>query len=340
VTGSISKSSSGTKTETSSISVSKIQSSSLSISKSRSDTRTVSKSDIRASDSNTRSATRPMSASKSSSPSIEASVSARNPEGSTLSKVPLVSVAESQSRAIQNTQGTRSIPISESLFSALPSIDPSRSPSIIIINSKDQDNPTITDEFGSFTVVDKPTTSESAIYLINVNPPVPEVQEQTQLLSVVINITLIGSSGEVIEFDGKAELELCFTIDSSESLGGACLAYLNETSSRANWVCEDSCLTSSSPNQACGTSSHFTLFAILLGAGIDGHGGCGSDSVNTILCLDYCFSGDSHNFHNTWAIAVDFKVKMKTRRRHRLLNAAANRIVDTERPSETPNDST
>lgn len=57
------------------------------------------------------------------------------------------------------------------------------------------------------------------------------------------------------------------------------MGYLNENN---EWVCEDKCISSDN-GKYCGTTDHFTSFAILLDGG-NGTGGCDSDNgVNEVI---------------------------------------------------------
>ena len=58
------------------------------------------------------------------------------------------------------------------------------------------------------------------------------------------------------------------------------MGYLDENN---EWVCEDECISSDNNGKYCGTTDHFTSFAILLDGG-SGTGGCGSDDgINEII---------------------------------------------------------
>ena len=82
----------------------------------------------------------------------------------------------------------------------------------------------------------------------------------------VFNITLINTYGE--EEQPADSLDICFTIPAGarrnkKTLENGCLAFFNETSNE--WECEDFCIHySEESNTLCGTTSHLTLFTVLL----------------------------------------------------------------------------
>jgi hypothetical protein len=75
----------------------------------------------------------------------------------------------------------------------------------------------------------------------------------------------LNAQGNVVPLTSSAVL--CFEVNSTVSKSKSCLGYFDETSQK--WVCQDSCLTSqkattSNKQNLCGTTNHFTSFAILL----------------------------------------------------------------------------
>lgn len=77
------------------------------------------------------------------------------------------------------------------------------------------------------------------------------------------------STGAVLDlslspFEVGEQAELCFDVQGSVPLEGTCLASFDEGTSK--WKCEDKCLDEKG-GQLCGTTSHFTSFAVLLSGG-------------------------------------------------------------------------
>lgn len=90
--------------------------------------------------------------------------------------------------------------------------------------------------------------------------------------SQVVEITLYDDSGnEITSLDH--EVTICLK---SNGVGGdtSCLGYLDTSSAKPTWRCEDPCLAPRK-DLLCGNTSHFTNFAILLTGG--GGGKCDND---------------------------------------------------------------
>lgn len=91
--------------------------------------------------------------------------------------------------------------------------------------------------------------------------------------SSAVDLTLTNSQGQQVKFAGQ--IELCFDVEASESKSGeACLGYLDEEC--GEWVCEDKSLKNKS-GKLCGSTGHFTSFAILIGANLNS--GCGKGAT-------------------------------------------------------------
>jgi len=72
------------------------------------------------------------------------------------------------------------------------------------------------------------------------------------------------------------------SVDEDVLTNESCLGFLDETRIPPRWICEDPCLHSSeNNNEVCGTTDHFTSFAILLQGGSNNP--CGSDNDNYIF---------------------------------------------------------
>jgi len=81
----------------------------------------------------------------------------------------------------------------------------------------------------------------------------------------IISVTLTDLYGTEVALTG--EVELCFS-SSLANIEGQCLGFLNEQN---QWECQDECLEPKN-GQLCGTTTHFTNFALLLGGGGDACG--------------------------------------------------------------------
>lgn len=95
------------------------------------------------------------------------------------------------------------------------------------------------------------------------------IRNNTDIASDIVNITLVNGSF-------PDEVEICFdkTERSRGKTSDVCLGYLDELDSPPTWKCVDKCVKEKD-NKICGTTDHFTNFAILLG----GAGGdCGDDA--------------------------------------------------------------
>ena len=137
--------------------------------------------------------------------------------------------------------------------------------------------------YGSYQII----TNELLEY------PTPEGAD---IISPVYDIYIADSFGMELPFDGDATI--CFDITATEEISKkrSCLSFFNEETQE--WECEDKCLERNDDDQFCGSTSHFTAFAVLF-YGIDGPGAnCGSAPNNYIfgvywkdLILIACFIG-------------------------------------------------
>jgi len=109
------------------------------------------------------------------------------------------------------------------------------------------------------------------------------------VISEVLTVIAVNSNGEEVSLDGKAEI--CISISERELKDESCLGFLDETKTPPKWICEDPCIElSPSGTEACGKTSHFTSFAILL----EGNG-------NKDPCES---SGDEYIFNEAWQDAL------------------------------------
>ena len=90
----------------------------------------------------------------------------------------------------------------------------------------------------------------------------------------MINVELVQSGSTVQPI---APVEICLEVTSREE---ACLSFFNENTQE--WECEDPCLQYEG-NLACGTTTHFTNFAILLSGGSGSGAQCGDSENDWIL---------------------------------------------------------
>jgi hypothetical protein len=94
--------------------------------------------------------------------------------------------------------------------------------------------------------------------------------DSTGVISQVVSVTLFDANGNAIS--GLTDnVELCLSVNVTDENGAACLAYLDETVDPPEWKCVDDCLEQKG-DQLCGTTDHFTNFAVLIG----GNTGSGS----------------------------------------------------------------
>ena len=80
-----------------------------------------------------------------------------------------------------------------------------------------------------------------------------------RLGSLAIDVTLANGTSQL-----SSPAQLCFSTNERTSYRSACLGYID---SSGRWQCEDKCLSMSNSTQICGSTSHFTNFAVLLSGG-------------------------------------------------------------------------
>ncbi len=73
----------------------------------------------------------------------------------------------------------------------------------------------------------------------------------------------LGPNGTTFEKD----IDVCIRTEAGTTTDKACLGYLDESTKPPKWTCEDECLTKGNDGLLCGSTSHFTNFAILLVGG-------------------------------------------------------------------------
>jgi len=80
-----------------------------------------------------------------------------------------------------------------------------------------------------------------------------------RLGSLAIDVTLTNGVSQL-----ASPAQVCFSIQPGTNYRSACLGYID---SSGRWQCEDKYLTMSNSTQICGSTSHFTNFAVLLSGG-------------------------------------------------------------------------
>lgn len=97
----------------------------------------------------------------------------------------------------------------------------------------------------------------------------------TPLASSVIDVTLIDENGNTVsQLDN--DVEICLRPTPGADTSTSCLGYLND---KNTWVCEDECLSGNDKGQLCGSTNHFTNFALLLTGGSGSSDKCRDDLV-------------------------------------------------------------
>ena len=87
----------------------------------------------------------------------------------------------------------------------------------------------------------------------------------------ILNRNVVSNTGiDISMLDGAFpdSVEMCFPLSKDTEKDEACLGYWDDSKSPAEWVCEDVCLKNKK-NRFCGSTDHFTNFAILLYGGAD-----------------------------------------------------------------------
>lgn len=111
-----------------------------------------------------------------------------------------------------------------------------------------------------------------------ISDPDPDVIRQVDnddVVSLVLDVTPSGG------YRPGDEAVLCFAI-TEDLQEDSCLGFINEDKNPPEWECEDSCVEAND-GRACGTTRHFTNFAILLDGGKYGGSACGSSDEDFIF---------------------------------------------------------
>ena len=126
------------------------------------------------------------------------------------------------------------------------------------------------------------TDNIEGVFAVVTNPTVlPESVRGQRVESTVFDISLFTADGNPVPLE--SEVEICLEVKGKEfNKDDYCLGFIDEEQKPPVWVCQDSCLRKGRDQQLCGTTDHFTSFALLLGGG--SNGGCGvGDSEDFIF---------------------------------------------------------
>jgi len=111
------------------------------------------------------------------------------------------------------------------------------------------------------------------IVVTDSDPQLISSSDISTVFSPIVNVDLVDLSQNL----GGA-VEICLKPDGDADEDNLCLGFLDSSLSPPEWVCEDSCLDETPNGLFCGTTTHFTNFALLLG----GTGGSGCDSSSEV----------------------------------------------------------
>jgi len=118
---------------------------------------------------------------------------------------------------------------------------------------------------------------DTSLHIIRLDPN-RELPENSNIGSSAVDLTLMDGLNRPLQF--KGEIELCFTVVGNNAEEESCLGYLDEECGQ--WVCEDKSLESKE-GKVCGTTGHFSSFAILIGANLRAQCGSQNQAVDDVL---------------------------------------------------------
>ena len=118
--------------------------------------------------------------------------------------------------------------------------------------------------------IDLDTDVDNPIIRVEPNPRAPT----NGVASSIFDITILNG-----DLKGKAKICLDVDEDLKDVERNGCLGFLDDD---GNWDCEDPCVTAED-GRICGETSHFSTFAILLGAAGGDGGQCGGKDDNNNL---------------------------------------------------------
>lgn len=124
--------------------------------------------------------------------------------------------------------------------------------------------------------------SDSGGAVLVVNQASSDVRLVEEVVTDVVDVTIVDSSGNVVsEFEGE-ELEVCFSTEDFDS-DEVCLGFYNDD---GVWECQDYCLSlttgSDGEDLLCGNTPHLTNFALLLSDEAGSESRCGSSSLDLL----------------------------------------------------------
>jgi len=126
------------------------------------------------------------------------------------------------------------------------------------------------------TVIVRGVNNAATLTVDSVDPNLLRRAQPVVFQSVVFNITLTDTLGGDVQPESA---RICLET-SGGNVDDQCLGFLDESDpENPRWKCQDECLSERDDGTVCGTSSHFTSFAILLSGSV-GADGCGNNSSN------------------------------------------------------------
>lgn len=133
-------------------------------------------------------------------------------------------------------------------------------------------------EVGRVTV---PGDSGGAVLVVN--QASSDVRLVEEVVTDVVDVTIVDGSGNVLDtFDGD-DLEVCFSTEDFDT-DDVCLGFYNDD---GTWECQDYCLSTTSGTDGedllCGNTPHLTNFALLLSDEAGSESRCGSSSIDFLF---------------------------------------------------------
>ena len=131
----------------------------------------------------------------------------------------------------------------------------------------------------------EPQSAGTLLFISATNPTLLQAAGSANVVSATLDFSLANIQGSSQSLQGQATI--CFKTDQITSNGQGCLSYLDVQVNPPVWRCQDGCLTQVSPSFACGTTNHFTDFAVLFegqsSSNVFNTNGCVSDSQSYIF---------------------------------------------------------
>jgi len=122
-----------------------------------------------------------------------------------------------------------------------------------------------------------PPTAPSGAEIITTSPPEPLIasSDTSDVVSAIIDVSLADPSAVL-----GGDVELCFFVPPAARNKDLCLGFLDESLQPPEWTCEDKCVEEGENGFACGSTDHFTNFALLLEGAANGGGSDGCSSIS------------------------------------------------------------